>query len=106
MVHQPRVFLGSLRMPKFRIVPGVLQMRLKLSSPPSRQAKQDWHKKTVLFPRVIELQGSGRHFCFMTTLEARWSASRSRWLWREIKEEVQQDVRDATSWDQEYQPAE
>jgi hypothetical protein len=42
----------------------------------------------------------------MTTLEARWSASRSRWLWREIKEEVQKDVRDAASWDQEYQPAE
>ena len=49
----------------------------------SKQSRiRHWHPRLVILPRKLKVEGVGREWVFLRTLEARWSQSRRRWQWR------------------------
>ncbi len=58
-------------------------MKIKVSKETKRSARQEWHRRFVWFPKKVNLAGEGAHFVWLETIEARYSRTMKKWVYRD-----------------------
>lgn len=58
-------------------------MRIKVSKEIKRTARQEWHRSFTWFPKKINLDGQGQHVVWLEVVEARYSKTLKRWVYRD-----------------------
>ena len=58
-------------------------MKIKISKEIKRSARQEWHRRFMWLPRKVNLDGQGQHVVWLETVEARYSRTLKRWVYRD-----------------------
>jgi hypothetical protein len=58
-------------------------VKIKVSKEIKRSARQEWHRRFMWLPRKVNLDGQGQHVVWLETVEARYSKTLKRWVFRD-----------------------